>query len=142
MSVELLTQAFRVQGIPSSGKFILVAIADAANDLGECWPSAKHIQSKTGLNRKTILSWIAKFIETGILTDTGKRVGLTAQVRVLRFELNDTVFGTVPVLPSKSTVFGTRNPKGTNQYIYLGESLKKTRHTPTEKEQMFEGGVS
>ena len=36
-------------------KFVLLALADYANDSGECYPSLKQLQKKCGLSRSTLI---------------------------------------------------------------------------------------
>lgn len=36
-------------------KFVLLALADYANDFGECYPSLKQLQKKCGLSRSTLI---------------------------------------------------------------------------------------
>ena len=104
MSTNALNWAFKMQGIKSSQKFILVALADNAGNEGIAWPSLKEIESKTCLNRKTILKALDELEECGVLIDTGERKGITKQVKVykLNLDVNSPKNGTVKKIDNSS----------------------------------------
>lgn len=114
LSNYFLTLAFFMPDIQSSRKFVLVALADAANDFGICYPSIAHIIEKTCLDRKTVIDAIGDLKELGFLKDTGERKGKTKQVPVFKLELtsspkNGTVKNvTVPEMDGKSPVFPSK----------------------------------
>lgn len=129
MSNYFLTLAFFMPDISSTRKFVLVALADAANDFGICYPSIAHIVEKTCLDRKTIINCIAELKEFGFLIDTGERKGRTKQVPVFKLQLDkSTKNGTIscskhetvpktdgksPVFPSKQSQKRDTEPLGT-----------------------------
>lgn len=83
MSVVFLTAAFAAQIGKSSTKSVLIAVADRADDkTGLAFPSVADIVERTELDRKTVLNCIAELQEKKILTDTGKRIGKTNQVKI------------------------------------------------------------
>ncbi|MCQ8119829.1 helix-turn-helix domain-containing protein [Methylomonas rosea] len=127
--------AFAQQGISSAEKFILVAMAKrAGNDLAEYFQSIASLCEETALNRKTAIKSLKALCESGLISDTGKRVGDTKQVVVYQIngifdminnsksdDLNSTKNGTVPELeqfqlfpetvpnlPANSTVFSAK----------------------------------
>lgn len=127
--------AFAQQGISSAEKFILVAMAKrAGNDLAEYYQSIASLCEETALNRKTAIKSLKALCESGLISDTGKRVGDTKQVVVYQIngifeminnsksdDLNSTKSGTVPEseqfqlfaetvpnLPANSTVFSSK----------------------------------
>ncbi len=69
---------------PSSLKFLLVALSDHEGGNGEVYPSVAALVAKTCQDRKTVIGGITELIARGYIEDTGKRVGRTGQVRVLR----------------------------------------------------------
>lgn len=128
MSIAAMTWAFGLVLKPSSLKFLLVALADNADDQGRAFPSIECLAQKTSQDRKTIIAGLDRLEELKLATDTGSRVGKTKQVKVYRLERflesgNSTVNGivegqanspvngtgsengTVPNFPAKSTVF-------------------------------------
>lgn len=111
MSNYYLTLAFFMPEISSSRKFVLVALADAANDFGLCYPSIAHIIDKTSLDRKTIIDCIADLKKDGFLIDTGERKGKTKQIPVFRLALDKSPKNgivqnrTVPKTDGNSPVF-------------------------------------
>lgn len=105
MSVEAITWALKQPIASSSAKFVLVVLANcAAGDSMECHPSSAYIAEATGQDRKTVLANIAKLRDWGLIEDTGRRVGMTAQVIVYRLR-GDDLIATVP----KTERFQKRN---------------------------------
>ena len=72
---------------PATHKLILLAMADRADEYHCCYPSIARLERDTGLDRKTIQKGISNMIACGLLSDTGKRVGTTNKVRVLRMNI-------------------------------------------------------
>lgn len=58
MSVRASAWAWE-QKIPSTAKFVLVALADNADDDGVCWPGQKFVADKTSFGRQTVNKTIA-----------------------------------------------------------------------------------
>jgi hypothetical protein len=117
MSIAAMTWAFAQALKPSSLKFLLVALADNADDQGRAFPSIECLVEKTSQDRKTVIAGLDRLEELKLATDTGSRVGKTKQVKVYRLERfldrgNSTVNGIVEG-PSKSPVHGTGSENGT-----------------------------
>jgi|GEM_PF-6126735 len=125
MSIKHLNDAFGASLKKSSHKFILVALADYANEVGEAYPSTETICSKTSLDRKTVLAGLSSLSDLGFIEDTGQRKGKTGQVKVWHLSIakgnknspkngmlkesqkrNSTENGTVPFLREKNTKNG------------------------------------
>lgn len=124
-----MTWAFGLDLKPATAKFVLVALADNADDEGRAFPSVESLVAKTSLDRKTVIQALDQLERYEVLRDTGQRVGRTKQVKVYRllkdsrdrapFNEKSSAFGTVkpeagtvPELP-KDSVIGTveRVPK-------------------------------
>lgn len=84
MSVDALKWAWMAPVDTSSERLILLSLADRAGEEHTAWPSTERLVKDTKLNLKTVKDVIARLIEKGFLEDTGKRVGKTGRVRVLR----------------------------------------------------------
>lgn len=73
MSITLMSWAFKLQ-IPTTHKFVLLALSDRANDEGEsCYPGQKEISEKTSCSVRTVqrsLDWLE---EKGFLIRTERR---------------------------------------------------------------------
>jgi hypothetical protein len=54
--------------LPPSEKLVLLALADAANDEGRCWPSVSTIERKSGQGERTVRRAIQALIKKGHLT--------------------------------------------------------------------------
>ena len=71
MSLDAMRWAFQVPDLRSSVKFVLVALADRANEENECFPSREQLQLDTCLNKETISK----------ATEELERMGLLVKVR-------------------------------------------------------------
>lgn len=66
-------------------KLVLWALADATNiKTGLAFPSVAAIADFTGLERKRVMSSLARLEREGFAFDTGERIGRTKQVKVWR----------------------------------------------------------
>lgn len=136
MSIEYLNYAFKCFIKKSSTKFVFVALADYANEVGEAYPSIETLCRKTSLNRKTVIAALKELRAIGVICDTGLKRGETKQVKVWQIftpkglllsslfdksnstengtvnsdDSNSTENGTVPFLPENSTENGTVKP--------------------------------
>jgi hypothetical protein len=90
MSIEQLNLAFKADIQKAATKFVLVALADYANEAGEAYPTVETITAKTSLNRKTIISALKELSLLGFITDTGMVRGKTGQVKVWKLQLKAT----------------------------------------------------
>jgi len=107
MSIYALNLAFKADIPKSSTKFVLVAMADYANEEMEIYPTIETLVAKTSLNKKTIMLAIADMISCGFLIDTGTKKGLTQQTKVYKLLIER-----VPILEQyqkrNSTNFSTK----------------------------------
>lgn len=70
MSVRMITRAFDYameHELPPNRRFLLVTMADAADDDGRLWPSQKRLRLLTGMAVSTIRESIRAFEDAGIL---------------------------------------------------------------------------
>lgn len=58
------------QSLPPSSKLILMALADAADDMGECWPRVKTVAQKCCVSSRTVQRVLKEFEGTGLLLVT------------------------------------------------------------------------
>lgn len=66
MSVTLMAVAFRTS-LPPTRKLVLLALCDAANDIGECYPSVSHLRGKCSLSERTVQAAIQELEQGGYL---------------------------------------------------------------------------
>ena len=71
MSIEAMTWAFK-QPLSSHEKVILLAIADHANDDGECWPSIAKVAQKACVSERTAQRYIIKLTDEGYLSTVSR----------------------------------------------------------------------
>lgn len=84
MSIHALSWAFKIEAMPSSKKFVLVALANFASETGMAYPSVETICRLTCQQDATVRRALDSLVDEKVITDTGKRVGRTQQVKVYR----------------------------------------------------------
>jgi pyocin large subunit-like protein len=85
VSLRAIIWAFKQNVRPAATKFVLVALADYANDYdGCCYPSTAAICEKTSLDRKTVLNALVRLQSLEKIADTGRRVGPSHQVKMFQ----------------------------------------------------------
>lgn len=138
MGIPALNWAFEQTVGSSSLKFLLVAMANYADEYGICYPSVIRLSVDTEQDRKTIMRNIAKLEELNLLVDTNERCGATKRVPVYRLLIseakkgnspkNGTVDGVMvpffptngPVFPSKQSLKRDTDPSGTIRNPQVG----------------------
>lgn len=74
MSIEALKWAFEQEDVPSGPRFVLVALANRANEEGgDLYPSIRWIKKKTGIPERTIRQHITDLQTRGLLVKTERR---------------------------------------------------------------------
>jgi hypothetical protein len=127
LSIEAVGWALAQKLDRSSAKFVLVAMANCANESMECWPSVAYLSEATCQDRKTVLENIKRLKDAGIISDTEGRKGKTAQVTVYVInkeyqKRNSPENGTVPKTETKSPVIPYEQSR------YSVEAVPKTGH--------------
>ena len=141
MSVEAISLALSIPVERSSAKFVLVAMANCANNDMICWPSIQYLSDATSQDRKTVIKNIKRLREYGLIEETGEKRGSTGQISVFRLTIkesqkrNSTENGTVPKTEPKSTVFSHKESR------FSVERVPKTGHG-TVKEPSKEPSVN
>ena len=121
MSFDALAWAAKQNTGSSGTKLVLLGLAECASrGHGHAFPSIAALVEFTCLDRKSVMGNLEKLQADGFITDTGKRVGRTGQIKVYQLNLEESQkrdASTVPeaaplkstVFPPKSTENGTRN---------------------------------
>ncbi len=69
MSAKGTFWAWEQVGLSSSQKLVLLCLGDCHNaDSGLCYPSAKYISTRTGLNKKTVYSALSQLRKMGLIS--------------------------------------------------------------------------
>ena len=102
MSIRIMAAAWQTETATHTEKLVLLALADNANDSGECWPSISTIAKKCSLSRQGVLNQINR-LESSKLVKSARVNG-----RVNRY--------TVTIKPvhavDQSTRWTTASPRG------------------------------
>lgn len=132
MGFHTVSYAFDVPVGSSSVKLVLLALAGNANDeTGEAYPSVSFIANRTHQDRKTVIASLDQLVTTGVIEDTGRRMGSTRQVKIYR--IVGAPFQTIPksepikesqISPSKSPKFPTKESQISHQRVpFLGHGI-------------------
>lgn len=86
MSIEAINWVLKQKLEKSSCKFVLLMIANCADQDGVGWPSAAYISEATCLNIKTVEKAIKYLKDENWIIDTGQKSGKTKQV--IKYKIN------------------------------------------------------
>lgn len=64
MSIKLMSKAWDLD-IPLADKMVLLALADSANEKGECWPSIEEVAKKASLSDRAVQKCLKHLVEGG-----------------------------------------------------------------------------
>lgn len=67
MSVQAISWAYDQQNISTTAKFILVTLANYADQDWKCWPSIERLMRDTGLGKTSLISNVRKLKEEGYI---------------------------------------------------------------------------
>lgn len=67
MSIKLMSAIWPIE-MASTQKFVLITLADQANDEGVCWPSAETVAKRTGLSERAVRYAIHALVKAGHLS--------------------------------------------------------------------------
>lgn len=68
MSIRALNWAFDQRGIKTTAKFVLVVLADMADENHSCYPSQAHIAGKINAAERTVRDALTVLEEVGLVT--------------------------------------------------------------------------
>lgn len=99
MSVEALVWAFN-QPIPTSERFVLVALGDHADQDASCWPSRTRISARTGLSEATVKRALRSLQERGLIrVESRVRENGSSTSNRYYLQITDSVNGGVTMTP-------------------------------------------
>lgn len=70
MSITAIAWAWTINGLGPDPKFVLMALADQADDTGYCWPSQRLIAQQVEMGERTVRRHLKTLQEVGLLTAT------------------------------------------------------------------------
>lgn len=68
MSHEASTWAYAQQGLKMGAKFVLVTLADLADEEHSCYPGVSKIAQRTGASRSAVIEYIKTLVDAGLIT--------------------------------------------------------------------------
>jgi hypothetical protein len=108
LSISALNWAFAQKIKPATRKFVLVTLANFANEDSLAFPCIQTLEDFTCLDRKTIVSCLTSLMRDGLIEDTGDRKGITKQVRVFKVKASESIPKTEPSQKRNCSVFPTK----------------------------------
>jgi len=103
--------AFEVQGLKPADKLLLLALADHANDKGECWPSRSTLARKTSMSIRTVQRSIKNLQDAGYLTVQNRassEKGLMSNLYTIKLDPSDKM--TLPPSDTMTLPYGQDDP--------------------------------
>ena len=145
MSLELMAQVWKLEDLPSTEKFVLLAYANYANDEGLAWPSKETVARRTAFSKATVKRAVTKLCADARLVEMPLHLGYGAdkklrEVRAYRVEPTGVTVNPVQSEPgSLSAATGVTESQKTAKTVSSGVrvnpntvnnslSLTNTRH--------------
>ena len=111
MSFDALAWAAKQKAGSSGAKLVLLGLAECAGRKDAlAFPSIAELVEFSDLNRKSVITNLAKLEAIGLIEDTGNCVGRTKQIKIYRLCL-ETVPKTEQSQKRNSTDFSANSPK-------------------------------
>lgn len=115
MSLKALTWALEQDIFSCQRKFVLVALANFANENHLAYPSVQTVCSITSQNDKTVRKALKDLISENYIEDTGDRAGSRQQVKVYKLNLGRPPQATQKRVPLNGEGTQKRVGQGTQQ---------------------------
>ena len=110
MTIAALNWAWQQECPNATSKLVLIALADKANDDGECWPGMDHIAEMVGISTRQVSTHLGTLEGSGLILRKRKRSALGRLGKNVYY-VNSTSGSTLPVDQEKSTS-GSPLPNG------------------------------
>lgn len=138
MSIAALDWAWNQDCPNATSKLVLIALADKANDDGECWPGMEHVARMVGISTRQVSTHLQRLEEVGLLARRRKRSGLgRLGSYVFHLSIDDahrkpTSGSTLPVGQQKPTSGSTPPVEADRQWKRTSESTGSPASSPPE----------
>lgn len=74
MSFQAMAWATKIK-LPTYEKFLLIVLANYADDAGKCWPSIETLCNDTGLSRPTVKRTLRKLADRSLIKKVRRSKG-------------------------------------------------------------------
>lgn len=88
MSFQAMAWAVK-QKAPTKPKFVLIILANYADDLNKAWPSLETLSRDTGIARSTLIECLKKLVELGLIDKAKRFKGNLKTSSVYRLKVPD-----------------------------------------------------
>jgi hypothetical protein len=147
VSFDALAWAAKQNTGSSGTKLVLLGLAECASrGQGLAFPSIAELVEFSSLDRKSVMGNLDKLEEGGFITDTGRRVGRTGQIKVYQVNVQESqnrdTSQTVPKAePLKSTAFPPKSTENGTRNKSEPVSVAKATGAADLAKQLFDIGV-
>jgi hypothetical protein len=144
MSFDALAWAAKQNTGSSGTKLVLLGLAECADRQHSlAFPSIAALVEFSSLDRKSVISNLAKLEETGFITDTGRKVGSTKQIKVYKLNIQ-AVPNLEPSQKRNSSDFSDNSPKNGTRNQSEPVSVTNVTGLPPDDalKDLFDLGVS
>lgn len=140
MSIAALNWAWSQDCPTPTSKLVLLALADKANDEGECWPTMGHVAEMAGVSSRQVSTHLSRLEEAGLIRRRRKR-SLVGHLGRYTFRLNLTTGSRLPVDQEKPA--STRSalpvdqgkPASGGEGVSAGQSQEKSTSGSSQKDE-------
>ncbi|WP_103035289.1 helix-turn-helix domain-containing protein [Castellaniella caeni] len=72
MSIAIMTEVWKIEGLSASQKLVFLSLADNANDQGECYPSIRQIAARTCLSERAVRDAVRSLERLGYVSSASR----------------------------------------------------------------------
>lgn len=102
MSIKYMQRVWAVKELKGGALLLMLALADHANDAGECWPSQKHLAEKARLEERQVRRVIGVLVKEGHVAIKERRADHGRKTKYQLFPEDATPYS-APIIGAQKT---------------------------------------
>lgn len=147
MSVSIMADVWKYSQAEGNARLVLLAIADRANDDGECWPGQKNLAEKCRVSERTVKRCVKELGELGELVVTRRGKNRTNVYRVVTGQFDtSTTSGSADLSPQEVTTLSPQevtrvSPNTSVDTSVTNSSTSAAQGSKAERDALFDALV-